>query len=144
MEAIYERLGLEHPTKLQSEYANDESYHDSLASLVAEETRYSIVSELEKRFSLKNAGDKSHTSTGVLIQITSVERNFYEAWTRKPLSSSHRNSFKAGAVFMMVPKGCDYHPNHMILGTIQYGSKTTRLRKYFLAIETPRTLDYGL
>jgi hypothetical protein len=136
-EAIYERLGLKQPAKLESEYTDGKSYHDALASLVVEETRFTIVSELQKRFSLKNRTAKSQAS-GVSIQVTGGERHFYEAWTREPLSSSDRNSFKAGAVFMMVPRGEDHDPKRMVLGTIQYGSKVTRICKC-LAIETALT-----
>lgn len=133
-EAIYDRLGLDQPKQLQSEYTDSKPHHDALASLVAEETRYTIVSELEKRFSLKNR--KTSQARGVLMKVTDGERNFFEAWTCEPLSSFNRNKFKAGTVVMMVQKGRNYDPKHMILGTIQFGSKATQLCKCLASKQT--------
>lgn len=123
------RLELEGPKALDSQFEDLKEYSKSYATLVAEETRYSIATELNKRF-----GDKRTPSNGVTIRFTESYIYFrayehVECWTMKPLSRQNRSDFKAGAVVALRRATHDKGSDDLFLGRIQYGSTASSPRK---------------
>lgn len=133
---VFERLDLDRPAQLPCQHSDVSSYHNSLASLVVEETIYSITTNLERRFDFQEDG-KLFRKNGVLVRATTSQSDttFFECYTHAPLSPTNRNNLRAGAVFFMVPKGRKCVAENMSFGVVQYGSITSIRRTYILAYQ---------
>lgn len=126
---VFAGLCLKRPVQLPTEHNNIKSYHDSLSRLVVEETLFTIVSNLELQFDLKNKNQLRQR--GVAVRETDKSNGaFSECYTHEPLSSGNRNRLRAGSVVIMMSKGSDYDQKNITFGLIQYGSTKSELCKY--------------
>jgi hypothetical protein len=121
-DSIFERMDLKHPTHLPSKHSCVQAYHNALASLVVEETLYSISSSLGRNFDFHNVNEFRKLSLVVRVTGGKSDRNFFECYTHEPLSRADRKDLRAGSVVFMLPKGGKYSPENTIFGVIIYGS----------------------
>ena len=125
---VLDRLDLPPPANLPSKFCDMESYANSVASLVVEETMYSILSELERRYDFQQ--EKTFRKYGVGVEVTGEENRCFQCYTHKPLSHINRKEFKAGSVIFMLPAGSERTPESIIFGVVLYGSTVSVPRKF--------------
>mmetsp|Transcript_12779 Transcript_12779/g.18797 ORF Transcript_12779/g.18797 Transcript_12779/m.18797 type:complete len:206 (-) Transcript_12779:516-1133(-) len=139
---MYHRLELSSPARLKQHYSDiveQESPFKPYASLVAEETRHSIASALDKLFCEKTK-KIANNQNGVLVRFTEERKEPYngrpallEFWTKRPLNNNDRNKLKAGTIVALKTRR-KRDSQDTVLAMIQYGSLSSSICKfeYFL------------
>lgn len=137
---ICERLELPRPGKVKTTFESFDEYYNSFAALVAEETRHTIATALEKILENTDAGNSGSSGKKVTIRFSNLateqskwdrSNKYFEVWTQEPLSHNNRNDLRAGAVVAMTRKGDGFDPDSIALGRIHLGSTASAIRKCF-------------
>lgn len=125
--AAFESLDLPFATDLPDVYEDSRVYHRTLASLVVEETLFTIVQALESNFVVTK--DEKKRKRGVLVRMALNDpksKDFFQCFTHAPLYKGDRSDLRAGTVVALIPKGAQIEPANMTFGIIQYGSLESR------------------
>ena len=128
-DSIFKQLDIPHPAQLPDTYDDAFSYHRSLASLVVEETRYSIAKALHGMPFFQSSIHQTNNRTACVRASVTGDRSdnpFIECYTHEPLSRMNRDNLRTGAVIVIFRDGSDYSQDDMLYGVIQYSSMQTR------------------
>jgi hypothetical protein len=126
---VFANLNEEPPQELPVVYTDMKSYQKSLASMVVEETIYTVLSSLGQ---IVQSVMKSDRKGGVYARITYRDWNNrkYNCFTYRPLQPYYRRELKAGTVVLILPKGDKPEVENFTFAILQRGSIKSSQRKY--------------
>jgi hypothetical protein len=142
---ISERLDLPKPGYIPSHFEDFESQYESYASLIVEETRYTIASALRGLFTQEKTAKSTKKSIPVRFTenckpLRNSEHSLLEMWSLAALSKDHRNELRNGTVVLFRRKG-SRGIEKIVLGTIHNVTQKSITRKQWES-QAPENMMY--